>query len=115
MYFHCYQNFQIDQRGPEEALERGYRAAVAAAAIPGVRYEPFDFHTECRGMRYDRLNVLIDRIHHEQVRRDRHMCLYDVIQQCMDPYNFVFYFKIRFSHFLFVESSIICKTRPRLD
>ncbi|CAG9792900.1 unnamed protein product [Diatraea saccharalis] len=56
----------IDQQGKEEALERGYRAAVAAAALPGVRYEPFDFHTECRGMRYHRLNVLIDRITHEQ-------------------------------------------------
>lgn len=58
---------QIDQQGKEEALERGYRAAVAAAALPGVRYEAFDFHTECRGMRYHRLQVLIDRIAHEQV------------------------------------------------
>ncbi|CAH0403194.1 unnamed protein product [Chilo suppressalis] len=56
----------IDQQGKEQALERGYRAAVAAAALPGVRYEPFDFHSECRGMRYHRLNVLIDRITHEQ-------------------------------------------------
>jgi hypothetical protein len=59
--------WQIDQCGKEEALERGYRAAVAAAALPAVRYEPFDFHTECRGMRYHRLHVLIDRITHEQV------------------------------------------------
>ncbi|XP_041974795.1 phosphatidylinositol-3-phosphatase SAC1 [Aricia agestis] len=56
----------IDQRGKEEALERGYRAAVAAAALPAVRYEPFDFHAECRGMRYDRLAVLLDRVAHEQ-------------------------------------------------
>ncbi|XP_050552190.1 phosphatidylinositol-3-phosphatase SAC1 isoform X2 [Spodoptera frugiperda] len=56
----------IDQHGKEEALERGFRAAVAAAALPGVRYEPFDFHAECRSMRYYRLNVLIDRIKLEQ-------------------------------------------------
>ncbi|XP_013137977.1 PREDICTED: phosphatidylinositide phosphatase SAC1 [Papilio polytes] len=56
----------IDQHGKEESLERGYRAAVASAALPGVRYEPFDFHAECRGMRYDRLTVLMDRIAHEQ-------------------------------------------------
>ncbi|KAI8432534.1 hypothetical protein MSG28_013531 [Choristoneura fumiferana] len=61
---------QIDQCGKEEALERGFRAAVAAAALPGVRYEPFDFHAECRGMRYDRLTVLVDRIAHEQVPTD---------------------------------------------
>ncbi|KAF9793916.1 hypothetical protein SFRURICE_003436 [Spodoptera frugiperda] len=47
----------IDQHGKEEALERGFRAAVAAAALPGVRYEPFDFHAECRSMRYYRLNA----------------------------------------------------------
>ncbi|XP_050355860.1 phosphatidylinositol-3-phosphatase SAC1 [Nymphalis io] len=56
----------IDQHGKEESLERGYRAAVAAAALPAVRYEPFDFHAECRGMRYDRLAVLMDRVAHEQ-------------------------------------------------
>lgn len=30
------------------------------------RYEAFDFHHECRKMRYDRLSVLIDRLAHEQ-------------------------------------------------
>ncbi|KAG6453894.1 phosphatidylinositol-3-phosphatase SAC1 [Manduca sexta] len=64
----------IDQHGKEEALERGYRAAVAAAALPGVRYEPFDFHAECRGMRYYRLNVLIDRIAHEQTEFGYFLC-----------------------------------------
>ncbi|OQR69341.1 phosphatidylinositide phosphatase SAC1-like [Tropilaelaps mercedesae] len=29
---------------------------------PNIRYEPFDFHVECKGMRYDRLKILIDRI-----------------------------------------------------
>ncbi|KPJ08916.1 Phosphatidylinositide phosphatase SAC1-A [Papilio machaon] len=61
-----YKPAMIDQHGKEESLERGYRAAVASAALPGVRYEPFDFHAECRGMRYDRLTVLMDRIAHEQ-------------------------------------------------
>ncbi|GBP73699.1 Phosphatidylinositide phosphatase SAC1-B [Eumeta japonica] len=57
----------IDHRGKEENLERGFRAAVAAAALPGVRYEPFDFHAECRAMKYERLSILIDRITHEQI------------------------------------------------
>ncbi|CAF4858591.1 unnamed protein product [Pieris macdunnoughi] len=64
----------IDQRGKEESLERGYRAAVAAAALPAVRYEPFDFHAECRGMRYDRLSVLLDRVAHEQTEFGYFLC-----------------------------------------
>lgn len=31
-----------------------------------VRYESFDFHAECRKMRWDRLDILIDRLAHEQ-------------------------------------------------
>lgn len=31
-----------------------------------MRYESFDFHSECRKMRWDRLNILIDRLAHEQ-------------------------------------------------
>lgn len=27
-----------------------------------VRYEAFDFHAECKKMRYDRLNILMDRL-----------------------------------------------------
>lgn len=30
------------------------------------RYEAFDFHNECRKMRYDRISILIDRLAHEQ-------------------------------------------------
>lgn len=31
-----------------------------------LRYEPFDFHHECRKMRWDRLSILMDRIAEEQ-------------------------------------------------
>lgn len=33
---------------------------------PYVRYESFDFHAECRKMQWHRLNILIDRLAHEQ-------------------------------------------------
>lgn len=32
-----------------------------------IRYESFDFHAECRKMRWDRLNILINRLTHEQL------------------------------------------------
>lgn len=57
----------IDHRGREEVLEKGYRNLISEVANPqNVRYEAFDFHTECRKMRWDRLNILIDRLAHEQ-------------------------------------------------
>ena len=33
-----------------------------SATLPNVRYEYFDFHNECKNMRWDRISVLIDRI-----------------------------------------------------
>uniref|UniRef100_A0A336KBA1 Phosphatidylinositol-3-phosphatase SAC1 n=1 Tax=Culicoides sonorensis TaxID=179676 RepID=A0A336KBA1_CULSO len=57
----------IDHRGREEILEKAYRSIVAEVTNEqNVRYEAFDFHTECRKMRWDRLNILIDRLAHEQ-------------------------------------------------
>ncbi|XP_003747700.1 phosphatidylinositide phosphatase SAC1 [Galendromus occidentalis] len=52
----------IDQKGPEHALGMELARCLQAISNPQVRYEPFDFHKECKGMRYDRLQVLIDRV-----------------------------------------------------
>ena len=30
--------------------------------LPDVKYEYFDFHTECKNMRWDRISVLVDQI-----------------------------------------------------
>jgi phosphatidylinositol 4-phosphatase len=56
----------IDQRGPEDVLEKAFARTVAVLNLPNVRYEAFDFHAECKKMRWDRLNILIDRLAHEQ-------------------------------------------------
>lgn len=56
----------IDQRGAEELLEKEFAAAVSRSASQNERYEAFDFHAECKKMRWDRLNILIDRLAHEQ-------------------------------------------------
>lgn len=68
----------IDHCGAEKQLEEGFGQLVAQLGMPtAVRYESFDFHAECRKMRWDRLDILIDRLAHEQdefgqfqVRRD---------------------------------------------
>lgn len=56
----------IDQRGPEDVLEKAYHSLVQQLNNEQVRYEAFDFHAECRKMQYDRLNILINRVAHKQ-------------------------------------------------
>ncbi|XP_065363611.1 phosphatidylinositol-3-phosphatase SAC1 [Calliphora vicina] len=56
----------VDQKGAEGALENHYRTFAQKLNNSNVRYEAFDFHAECKKMRWDRLNILIDRLAHEQ-------------------------------------------------
>lgn len=56
----------VDQSGAEGELEKTFGQLVRELDDPSVRYEAFDFHHECRKMRYDRLEILIDRLAHEQ-------------------------------------------------
>lgn len=39
---------------------------ISQLGLPNIRYESFDFHAECRKMQWHRLNILIDRLAHEQ-------------------------------------------------
>ncbi|XP_035780217.1 phosphatidylinositol-3-phosphatase SAC1-like [Anopheles albimanus] len=52
----------VDQRGAEGALAKAYEDTITALANPALRYEAFDFHRECRKLRYDRVSLLMDRI-----------------------------------------------------
>lgn len=56
----------IDHRGAEQTLEVAFDNAVSQLNNSNVRYESFDFHAECRHMRWDRLSILLDRLAHEQ-------------------------------------------------
>ncbi|XP_037934666.1 phosphatidylinositol-3-phosphatase SAC1-like [Teleopsis dalmanni] len=56
----------VDQKGHEGALENAYRNFTQQLDNSNIRYEAFDFHAECKKMRWDRLNILIDRVAHEQ-------------------------------------------------
>lgn len=57
---------QIDHRGRELLLEKGFSNLISQLGLPNIRYESFDFHAECRKMQWHRLNILIDRLAHEQ-------------------------------------------------
>lgn len=56
----------IDQKGAEGKLEKAFSDVINSFRSPFVKYEAFDFHHECRKMRYDRLSVLLDRVSAEQ-------------------------------------------------
>lgn len=51
--------------GSEGTLEKAYHNVVQRINNENVRYESFDFHAECRRLRWDRLNMLLDRLTHE--------------------------------------------------
>jgi len=73
----------IDQKGAEGKLEKTFADVVRSFPSPFVKYEAFDFHHECRKMRYDRLQILLDRINPEQEEYGYFLLLKDgsVVQQ----------------------------------
>ena len=60
----------IDHKGSEGRLEKEFRSYVEGSnrqiIKDNVRYEYFDFHHECRKMRWDRLSILMDRLNMDQ-------------------------------------------------
>lgn len=56
----------IDHHGGEGSLEKSFAELINVIGNQNVRYESFDFHAECRKMQWHRLNILIDRLAHEQ-------------------------------------------------
>ncbi|XP_076303932.1 phosphatidylinositol-3-phosphatase SAC1-like isoform X2 [Tachypleus tridentatus] len=52
----------VDQKGAEGHLEKCFSEMVQASKSPNIRYEAFDFHHECRKMRWDRLSILINKL-----------------------------------------------------
>lgn len=53
-----------EQHGNEGLVVAAYREAVEAMGNPRVRYTEWDFHGQCRGMRYENIaNLLEERAH----------------------------------------------------
>lgn len=56
----------IDHKGAEHHLEKALSEMIHSTNNPNIRYESFDFHHECRKMRWDRLSILLDRVAQDQ-------------------------------------------------
>jgi len=52
----------IDQKGSELKLFKSYQEATEKFGNPAVCFYGFDFHTECKNLRYDRLSILLDQV-----------------------------------------------------
>ncbi|CAL4079758.1 unnamed protein product, partial [Meganyctiphanes norvegica] len=60
----------IDQKGVEGKLQETFKHLIETnnrqMIKDNVKYEYFDFHHECRKMRWDRLSILMDRVSQDQ-------------------------------------------------
>ena len=52
----------VDQKKWEGELEVNLKDLVASARLKDVHYVAFDFHKECKGMRYDKLSILMNQL-----------------------------------------------------
>jgi hypothetical protein len=52
----------VNQHGAEGKLNAKYRELYDASQNLYLKFEDFDFHKECAGMRYDRLTILLARV-----------------------------------------------------
>ncbi|GFR66006.1 phosphatidylinositide phosphatase SAC1 [Elysia marginata] len=58
----------VNQDGAEKCLENTLSQVITSAQNKNIRYEPFDFHKECKRMRWDRLSILLDRLEPDRNR-----------------------------------------------
>ncbi|OCH96696.1 hypothetical protein OBBRIDRAFT_830093 [Obba rivulosa] len=59
----------VNQKGHERPIKEAYEKYVTEASVPKTRYEYFDFHNECKNMRWDRINVLIAKLEDDLTRQ----------------------------------------------
>jgi len=52
----------IDHKGSELKLGEAYDSIVKKLNNPLIRYVAFDFHRECRNMRYDKVSILLGQV-----------------------------------------------------
>ncbi|KAG7887518.1 hypothetical protein KL925_004436 [Ogataea polymorpha] len=52
----------VNQKGYEEPVKLAYENAVTALNDPNLKYTYFDFHHECKNMRWHRVKLLIDHL-----------------------------------------------------
>ena len=52
----------LNQTGHEKPVKLGFEDLVKKLGMDKVKYVYFDFHHECRKMRWDRISLLVDHL-----------------------------------------------------
>lgn len=52
----------VNQKGYEKPVKEAYENAITKLDHPLVNYTYFDFHHECKGMKFDRVSLLVDHL-----------------------------------------------------
>ncbi|KAI0662534.1 SacI homology domain-containing protein [Cubamyces menziesii] len=55
----------VNHKGHEKPVKEAFEKYIEQAKPPKTRYEYFDFHNECKNMRWDRISVLISKLEDE--------------------------------------------------
>ncbi|OBZ88290.1 Uncharacterized protein C19F5.03 [Choanephora cucurbitarum] len=69
----------VNTHGYEQPMGQLYASIVKQLANPNLKYVHFDFHLECRKMRWHRVQLLIDQL--EPDLKNQGYCLYDATEQ----------------------------------
>ena len=55
----------VNQKGYEKPVKEALERSLQELNNPSVHYTYFDFHHECKGLRFDRVSLLLDRMENE--------------------------------------------------
>ncbi|CBQ67575.1 probable SAC1-recessive suppressor of secretory defect [Sporisorium reilianum SRZ2] len=62
----------VNQKGYEKPVKEAYERAVEKLHNPHVHYTYYDFHHECKGMKFERVMELIDRLQTKGLKSSDH-------------------------------------------
>lgn len=65
----------VNQKGYEKPVKDAYESAVDALGNPLVQYVYFDFHHQCKGMKFDRVALLVDQLSQMGLNRSDYFTL----------------------------------------
>ncbi|KAK7064539.1 SAC domain-containing protein [Favolaschia claudopus] len=65
----------VNRKGHEQPVKEAYERYISQLNLSNVRYQYFDFHNECKHMRWDRISLLIDELQTDLKRYGRYFHL----------------------------------------